>query len=1017
VDPQDPTWTCVAGGNALDFDGTDDEVRLSNVTIGNSAAWSISAWIKMGADSADQRTIYSEGNTAQTEYLFLFVDDTGSNVRFYSENFGASNWTLLNGTTNVEDDAWHLVTVVQRSKTDRELYVDGLSEATDTNNAGTLTFDTASIGFLRTDWVADPFLGSIDDVRIYDYALSPAEISALAASPPGPCALTISGTVSEDVNGDANLADAVVRDNVSVVLYRDGGDGLPDGVDDGAPVATTTTDISGNYTFSSVTTGDYWVLVDSKTVSPSAGTAAPGDVWAEQTYGTVGARCDDGTGATVTLGATGPCYGGQLGTVSDNASALATAQHVTAVPVSTANVTGVDFAFSFNAVINTFAGDAQDDDGGANRTVQGSLRQFVQNANAITGANAMRFVPAVPTNATGGGGNWWRISVTTALPPITGANTALDGRAYSRTDGVTVRNDNPNVLGTGGLVGVGGLPLSQVPGPELELVGDTTLLKGLDVRADNFTIRRFAIYGFGDGVDLLTDQGNIFFDQPVVNMLIEENVLGSSAASFSDPGVGVRTGGANIWGEVADNGTIRNNLIGFGGFFGILLSTNADTWTVENNEVRANGLLHLGTDGIDINGGTINTTVRGNLFAANRGSGVDMFLGGGTNLIENNTITGNGIGGTEDAGMRVLGDSNTIRLNIITTNAGSGVMIINANSPPHVSNRISQNAIFNNGKLGIDLHTGAEDANLGTSPFVTGNDAGDTDGGANQGQNYPIITSAIWNGANTVVSGTLNSTASTTFDIEVFSNTVCNGDTAGTPTAAPGDFGEGEVYRITDTQLTDGSGNASFTVNIPVDLSGQFITSAAINTATNDTSEFSQCALVVIPAAIELSAATASDAEASGGNKPVLLINGTLTTAQTIEVNITGGTATPGAGNDFTNTALVNIPAGTYDGTLGTAVAINLTILDDAVLEGDETIDLQLANPSIGLTIGDANTDTVTQSTHIYTITDDDTATVTVDDVSAVEGTGLVFTVTLDNAVAAPFCHRWCGPAGCPRGL
>jgi hypothetical protein len=84
----------------------------------------------MGADSADQRTIYSEGNTAQTEYLFLFVDDTGSNVRFYSETFGVSEFTLLNGTTNVEDDAWHLATVVQRSKTDRELYVDGVSEAT-----------------------------------------------------------------------------------------------------------------------------------------------------------------------------------------------------------------------------------------------------------------------------------------------------------------------------------------------------------------------------------------------------------------------------------------------------------------------------------------------------------------------------------------------------------------------------------------------------------------------------------------------------------------------------------------------------------------------------------------------------------------------------------------------------------------------------------------------------------------------------------------------------------------------
>ena len=39
----------------------------------------------------------------------------------------------------------------------------------------------------------------------------------------------------------------------------------------------------------------------------------------------------------------------------------------------------------------------------------------------------MRFVPAVPTNATdGGGNNWWRITVTQALPAISVADTTID---------------------------------------------------------------------------------------------------------------------------------------------------------------------------------------------------------------------------------------------------------------------------------------------------------------------------------------------------------------------------------------------------------------------------------------------------------------------------------------------------------------------------------------------------------------------------------------------------------------
>jgi len=166
VDGGDPTWTCVGGGSALEFDGTNDEVRLSSVVIGDRDAWTISAWIKIGPDTADQRTIYSEGLTTATEYLFLYVDDSTPNARWYSVN-AAGDWTKIDGSINVEDNQWHLVTMVQRSKTDHELYVDGAPDGTDnTHDAGTLTFDTASIGYLRTNWVADPFKGSLEDVRL-----------------------------------------------------------------------------------------------------------------------------------------------------------------------------------------------------------------------------------------------------------------------------------------------------------------------------------------------------------------------------------------------------------------------------------------------------------------------------------------------------------------------------------------------------------------------------------------------------------------------------------------------------------------------------------------------------------------------------------------------------------------------------------------------------------------------------------------------------------------------------------
>ena len=71
--------------------------------------------------------------------------------------------------------------------------------------------------------------------------------------------------------------------------------------------------------------------------------------------------------------------------------------------------------------------------------------------------------------------------------------------------------------------------------------------------------------------------------------------------------------------------------------------------------------------------------------------------------------------------------------------------------------------------LGIDLYAGG-------SGGVTPNDAGDADTGPNGLQNYPILTSAgpaLGEGAGTHIVGVLNSTASTTFDIDFYSNPSC----------------------------------------------------------------------------------------------------------------------------------------------------------------------------------------------------------------------------------------------------
>ncbi|NIJ39058.1 hypothetical protein FHR22_003792 [Sphingopyxis panaciterrae] len=128
---------------------------------------------------------------------------------------------------------------------------------------------------------------------------------------------------------------------------------------------------------------------------------------------------------------------------------------------------------------------------------------------------------------------------------------------------------------------------------------------------------------------------------------------------------------------------------------------------------------------------------------------------------------------------------------------------------------------------------------------------------------------------------------------------------------------------------------------------------------------------------VELSAATASGVESiPTANLPALLINGTLATARTVNVSITGGTATrgtdyttPGGGASFT----VTIPAGTYQNT---TVPLGIQIVDDAANEGSETIQIAL-NSGTGYTVAStASCGGTARTASTYTITDNDSPVV-----------------------------------------
>ena len=124
---------------------------------------------------------------------------------------------------------------------------------------------------------------------------------------------------------------------------------------------------------------------------------------------------------------------------------------------------------------------------------------------------------------------------------------------------------------------------------------------------------------------------------------------------------------------------------------------------------------------------------------------------------------------------------------------------------------------------------------------------------------------------------------------------------------------------------------------------------------------------------LEYSVATASGNEnIPTANLPTLVVSGNVPTAFTVPVTVTGGTAT--LGTDYTTpgnatTFNVTIPAGNYSLQ---AVALGISITNDAVREFDETITLSVGTGSNHIISSTGTCGNAGRSATTYTIINDD---------------------------------------------
>jgi parallel beta-helix repeat protein len=347
--------------------------------------------------------------------------------------------------------------------------------------------------------------------------------------------------------------------------------------------------------------------------------------------------------------------------------------------------------------------------------------------------------------------------------------------------------------------------------------------------------------------DLGNDGNGVFIERS------PNNLIGGDEASERNVISGSDMYGIHISGSDATGNTVSGNYIGTdasgtldlsNGYSGVLISDGAQNNTIggdtagERNVISGNGLLgvHIsgsGTTGNTVSGNYIGTDANSTTDLGNTWEGVAIWSGAQNNTVggdtdgERNVISGNDMYGVTIIYSGTTG--NTVSGNYIGTDANGTADLGNSGSGVYISSSAQNNTvgpgnvIAYNGDNGVEVYGSSTSGNIITqnSIFANGLMGIDLREGANGGIAAPVIVTT------TVGSVHIVGTACADCTVEVFENS----DTDG----------EGETY-VGDITATTGG---AFTVTVSY-LTKPYLTATATD-ATDGTSEFSEVFMATVP--------------------------------------------------------------------------------------------------------------------------------------------------------------------------
>lgn len=217
------TWTNGGyfGGGFFFNDGATANLAVNyGSTLALTGPFSLSVWIKPAQPSnAGAPGIITKGaNSSSVEYGLMW---SGGNIGFFSTGGSSSLWTTMQPAPT---DQWvHVAAVLEGSGTNQaKIYINGSLQTSGTLNLPSVLSGTRPlyVGRWRDEFY---YRGALDDVRIYDRALSTNEVFSLFTNAP-PCVVNTNVLIKTEsdqirISGQTTIESLVKQGDIEMGVF------------------------------------------------------------------------------------------------------------------------------------------------------------------------------------------------------------------------------------------------------------------------------------------------------------------------------------------------------------------------------------------------------------------------------------------------------------------------------------------------------------------------------------------------------------------------------------------------------------------------------------------------------------------------------------------------------------------------------------------------------------------------------------------------------------------------------